>query len=1045
MTQRLRRPLLFLTATVVATVCLSAAAPQVPSSGAGTAALTQPIPIDPQIAVGRLQNGLRYYIRANKKPEQRAELRLVVNAGSILEDDDQQGMAHLVEHMAFNGTKHFPKQDVVSFMQSIGMRFGPHVNAYTSFDETVYMLQVPTDKPEALDKAMLILEDWAHDITFDPAEVEQERNVVMEEWRLGRGASTRMQDKTLPVLLEGSRYAERLPIGKPEIIQHGSIDRLKKFYTDWYRPDLMAVVAVGDFDKPSMEALIKRDFDPLPAPEVPRLRPTYKVPDHSQTLFAIATDKEATSSSVSVYSLMPARDQATVGAYRRQIVEGLFSSMLSARFAEIAQKPDAPFLRAGAGQGLLVRPEEASTLQASVKDGGIDNGLGALFTEAARVRQFGFTQTELDRQKERALRSLAQAVAEKDTEDSSGFAAEYIRNFLQREPIPGIVYEDALYRRFIPEITLAEVNGLAANWAGDHDQVVVVEAPDKPGLTTPSPADLSAVMKTASSQTLTAYADTVGNAPLLATPPTGGRVVNTTTKDEFGITEWTLSNGVKVVLEPTTYKEDEIQFRAESLGGTSLATDQDFIPARTAAQVVSAGGLGAFSDVDLRKVLAGKIASARPSISELETDLSGGASGQDLETLFQLIYLRFTEPRKDPQAFAALTAQMKAAYANQEARPEYVFGVTLNALLTQDHLRARPMTAALVDQMDLDKSMAFYKERFADAGGFTFTFVGSFNLQAIKPLVERYLGGLPSLHRNESWKDVGIHFPTGVVTKSVEKGVEPKSEAVIVFTGPFEYTQDQRVAIRAMGDVLENRLRDVLREKLGGTYSVSVGPNYTKIPRVQYAVQIAFGCSPTRTNELVKAVFDEIHKLQAAPPTATEVSDIKETFLRENETNLKTNGYLLQQVSLRYRVRRGPDEPVPFGRLLRQAHARDRAGGGHAISERAELRRGDALPAEDRGVASAGRARAREQSVASDVRPAGFATLRGRVRRTLCNLTPVPRPAAVISGRHGSYSDDPAIACMGRGDDGKVEAGRGGHRRTGGISRGPGLRARTND
>jgi zinc protease len=456
------------------------------STPASTAPLTAPIPVDPQITTGRFANGLRYYIRANKKPEKRAELRLVVNAGSILEERDQAGLAHFVEHMAFNGTKHFPKQETVKFLESIGMRFGPSVNAFTSFDETVYMLEVPTDKPEVLDKAFLILEDWAHNVSFDPAEIDKERGVITEEWRLRRGAGARMQDKQLPILLKGSRYAERLPIGDMEVIQSFKHERLKKFYTDWYRPELMAVVAVGDFDKAAIETLVKNHFGSIPKSAATKLRPSYNVPPQPGTLFAIATDKEASSTSVAVYSKMPARDQTTVGAYRRQIVERLFSGMLSQRFAEMAQKPDAPFLGASAGRGQFVRTEEVSTLSAGVKEDGIERGLDALFTEGERVVRFGFTETELERQKRNIMRGLERAVAEKENQPSAPLADEYTRNFTDKEPIPGIEYEAALHARFLPEITLAEINALAKDWVPDRNRVVMVNAPEKAGLTIPS-------------------------------------------------------------------------------------------------------------------------------------------------------------------------------------------------------------------------------------------------------------------------------------------------------------------------------------------------------------------------------------------------------------------------------------------------------------------------------------------------------------------------------------------------------------------------------
>jgi zinc protease len=903
MIARTRAMMFVLASSLAAATGLVAQTPQpaAPAGAASTAPLTQVIPVDAQITTGRFANGLQYYVKSNKKPEKRAELRLVVNAGSILEEDDQQGLAHFVEHMAFNGTKHFPKMEIVNFMQSIGMRFGAHVNAYTSFDETVFQLQVPTDRPDVLDKAFLILEDWAHNVTFDPTEIDKERGVVAEEWRLGLGAGTRIRDKQFPVLLKGSRYATRLPIGKIDIIQNFKPERLTKFYADWYRPDLMAVVAVGDFDRAAVETLIKNHFSAIPKAATPRVRPSYGVPAQPGTLYAISTDKEQATTFVQVYTKFAARDQKTIGAYRQQIVEGLYGGMLSARFSEMAQKPDAPFLGAAAGRGRLVRTEEASILTAGVREDSVERGLDALFTETARVAEFGFTPTELARQKTNLLRNVEREVTEKENRDSGSFADEYIRNFTESEPIPGIVYEQALYQRFMPEITVGEINALAKSWAPDKDRVVLVSAPQKEGLTMPSEGQLAAIMAAAGKKTLTAYVDTAADtAPLVESTPAAGSVTNSSTNEAFGVTEWTLSNSVRVILKPTNFKEDEVVFRGIALGGTSLASDADWVPAMTASQVVASGGLGKLSAVDLRKALTGKVASVRPFIQESDEGVSGSGSRKDLETLFQLIYLNFTAPRSDPAIFNVITTQTKTVLTNQAASPDFAFGQALNSALYQDHPRRRLMTPALVDSMNLDKSFAFYKDRFADASGFTFTFVGSFDLATMKPLVEKYLATLPATHRQETWKDVGVHPPTGVVIRRVEKGIEPKSQTEIVFTGPFQYNQTQRIVIRAMAEVLQNRLREVLREDLGGTYSVSVSASYSKIPREEFEVDIAFGCDPARTDDLVKTVFQQIAILQNTPPSDTQVSDVKETMLRDYETSSKQNGFWLTNISLRY-------------------------------------------------------------------------------------------------------------------------------------------------
>jgi zinc protease len=865
--------------------------------------LTQQMPVDPQITVGQFKNRLRYYIRANKKPEKRAELRLVVKAGSILEDDDQRGLAHFVEHMAFNGTKNFPKHELLEFIESLGMRFGADLNAYTSFDETVYMLQIPTDKPEAMARAFQVLEDWAHNVSFDGAEIDKERGVVMEEWRSGRGAGMRNAEKLFPVMFKGSRYAERLPIGKPEIIQNSKPERIKQFYQDWYRPDLMAVVAVGDFDKAAIEKLVTTHFGSLPPGPNQRQRSVYDVPDRAETGYAINTDKETTTTSIEVDTLLPARPQGTVGVYRQKTVDRLFSGMLNARFSELAQRPDAPFVFGFSGRGsFLARTKEIAYLNALVKDDGVEGGLRALLTEAERVARFGFTETELARQKAIVLRNYERLALEKENTLSNIRASEYIRNFLLNETLPSPDDEYALHQRFLPEITLAEINKLAREWfpATAQNRLVVVTAPQKTGLVIPDEPKLAAIIKESPTAELKAYVDTIGSAALLEPLPAPGKIVNTNTNEKTGLTTWQLANGVKVVLKPTTFRADEILFRASSPGGTSLASDADYIPASTATQVVAAGGVAKFSAIDLQKMLAGKLASASPFISELEEGLSGSSSRKDLETMFQLIYLRFTQPRADANAFAAQATQARTFMTNQSASPDFAFFDALTTTRFQNHPRRRATTAATVDQWNLDKSLAFYKDRFADASDFNFYFVGSFDEATIKPLVERYLGTLPSLGRKESWKDIGVKSATGIVEKRVEKGIEPKSRAAIVFSGPFVFDQTRRVAIRSMSEILQTRLLELIREELGGTYSITAAFGYSKYPKPEYSITIQFGCSPERTDDLIKRVFEEIEKFKTEGPTEKQLNDEKEALLREFETNSKQNGYLLNQISLRF-------------------------------------------------------------------------------------------------------------------------------------------------
>ena len=865
------------------------------------AALDARLPLDPSITAGRFANGLRYFIRTTKKPEGRAELRLVVDVGSIVEEDDQLGLAHFVEHMAFNGTKHFPKQETVTFLESLGMRFGPSINASTSFDETVYMLQVPTEKPDVLDRAFLILEDWAHGLTFDPAEIDKERGVIKEEWRIRRGAGARMQDKQLPVLLKGSRYAERIPIGTVEVIDNFKHERLIQFYKDWYRPDLMTVIAVGDFDPAVIETLVKTHFEGIPAARARKARPSYAVPDHPGTLYAIATDPEATNANVSVYSKMPARDPRTVGAFRQEMVERLFAAMLAGRFSELATRPEAPFVGAGGSRSRFLGDKDVSTLSALVKGDAIDRALDVLFTEAERVARFGFTPGELERVKVNLMTGVDRALKEKDNTPAASVANELVRHVTSDEPVPGIAYEHALYGRFLPSITLEEVNALAKNWVPDRSRVITVSAPQKADFKVPDEAQLARVAAAAiARKDLAAYVDRVDATPLLDPLPAPGAIVETSTKKEYGITEWTLANGVTVVLKPTTFREDEIVFRASSYGGTSLVSDAEYVPASSASAVVSIGGLGGLSTIELRKKLTGKTASANATIGAYEEVVNGSSSKKDLETMFQLIYLRFTQPRADATAFSVMQGNMKTSLPQQRSNPAFLFSEALSSALRGDHPRTRPITVETVAQMNLERSLAFYKDRFADAGDFTFVFVGSFDPAEMKPLVERYLGSLPSTGRKESWKDTGIRYTTGVTERRVEKGVEPQSRAAIWFTGAFEHDQDSRIAIRAMSEVLQTRLHEALREDLGGTYGVSAGASYSQIPVKEYAVSISFSCDPARTDELVKATMQQVELLKTNGPTEKEVEDTRAKLLRDFETSSKQNAYWVSQLLYRY-------------------------------------------------------------------------------------------------------------------------------------------------
>ncbi|MCF7823338.1 MAG: insulinase family protein [Candidatus Marinimicrobia bacterium] len=874
------------------------------------------LPLDPKLVQGELDNGLKYFIKENHKPENRAELRLVINAGSILEDDDQLGLAHFLEHMCFNGTEDFPKQDLVNYLESIGMRFGPDLNAYTSFDETVYMLQVPTDSASQLDKDFHILENWAHKVSLEDEEIDKERGVVLEEWRLGRGAGRRIFDKQIPVIFKGSRYADHLPIGSVDVIKNASYESVRRFYNEWYRPDLMAIVAVGDFKAEDIEARIRSLFGNLNDPVTARERQVYDVPGHAETLFAIASDPEATRSSFNVLYKHPARIDRTAREYRDNIVERLYHEMLNARFSEISQQAEAPFLYAYSSKWAWARKSEMFALGAGVVDGTVPDGLEAVLVEAERVRRYGFTITELERAKSEVLRSMEKNYEERDKQESRGLADELIRHFLEEEAVPGIEYEYALYQESIPGIQLSEVNTLAQTFISDENRVLTTSTPEKEGLTPPTEEEMKAVLAKIGSLSIEPYVDKVNTEPLLANLPQPGSIRSQKHYDDIATDELVLSNGVKVVLKATDFKNDEILFHAFSPGGYSLIADEDLASGKLAASIMDYSGLGNFSLIDLQKMLAGKQVSTTPYIQPLYEGLSGSASPVDLELLFQMIYLQFTESRQDSVAFRSLLTQYRSQLENKSLSPEAAYRDTFSVTMNGHHPRRKPMDLGMLDQVDLGKVQAVYDERLADASDFTFLFVGNFSKEQIEPLLLQYLASLPATHRNEHWVDEGVNAPRGRISKKVFKGVEPKSSTRIVFTGQFDYTRQNRYDMYSMMQILNIRLREVLREDLGGVYGVSVHASMSKEPNPEYSLTIAFGCDPNRVQELTDAVLLELKNLQQNVPDQTYVDKVKETQRREREINIKKNSYWLNSLAVYYREGRDLSNFMKFNELI---------------------------------------------------------------------------------------------------------------------------------
>lgn len=885
--------------------------------------LEMKLPVDPKITKKNLPNGIVYYIRKNFKPENRAELRLVVNAGSILEDDSQQGLAHFCEHMAFNGTQNFHKLELVDYLESIGMEFGPEINAYTSFDETVYMLQIPTDSMEILETAFQILEDWAHGVSFDDEEIEKERGVVIEEWRLRRGAETRMFDKQVPILFKGSKYAKRLPIGEKTVLDTFRYETLRRFYHDWYQPPNMAIIAVGDFEEEFIEKLIQKHFSKISTHKDAPEREYFKVPKHDETLFAIASDPEARYTTVGLYYKLPVKSEEQVKDYRENLIEMLYKRMFNERLSEITQSEDPPFIFAQSNTGRIVRTANVYMLNAVVRDNGIPRGLESLLLETKRVRQFGFIASELERAKAAALRDMEKAFTERDKVRSDRLAAEYIRNYLNAEPIPGIELEYELFEQFIPGISLEEVNALAQDWLQEQNRVVMISSPVKEGIEVPTEADLKNLLNIAEESFVEAYQEQVVIEKLLETTPSPGRVIQENRIEELNLTIWQLNNGIKVILKPTDFKNDEILFTAFSPGGSSLVADSLIVPAQTAAILISKSGIGSYDNIALEKYLADKVVSVSPYIDELNEGIRGSASPKDMETLFQLIHLFFKNPRVDSVAFASILAKYEGIYQNRQASPEAAYQDTINVTLTQYHPRYRPWTVETLKEMNLEKSLQIYKDRFMGADDFTFIFIGNFEISEMKTFVQTYLGSLPVFHRQESWQNVTYDYPRGIIEKSLKKGMEPKSNSTIVFTDPFQWSIENRLLMNALVEVLQIKLRERIRENLSGTYGVSVSGNYYRYPKERCRITISFGSDPERTANLNEEIFIQIDSLKSTGYTKVYLEKVKQQILRKHEINLKENKYWLNMLESRYFYNEDPRTILQLDEIVQHLTMQD--------------------------------------------------------------------------------------------------------------------------
>jgi len=855
-----------------------------------------PLQLDPEVIHGTLDNGLTYYIKENGYPADRAEFYLVLNAGAVLEDDDQNGLAHFCEHMAFNGTENFEKKEIINYLQSIGMKFGPEINAFTSHDVTTYMLRkVPIDIPENIDTSLMVLYDWANNVLFEDEEIDAERGVIHEEWRTRRGAEFRMMTKADKILYQDSKYADRDVIGDIEIIDNFEYETIKRYYKDWYRPDLEAIIAVGDFDGKVIEQKIKDLFGQVPARENPREREYYPVPDHDKTLITIQTDKEARFAMVQVYYKHDVEKVKNSSYHRDGLLERLYSTMLDARFQELLQTDNPPFIFGTSMYSNIVRTKDAYIAYAVANDKQIEEALTTMLVENERVKQHGFTQTELERAKADVMVQMEKEYKERDKKKSDEYVWKYYSHFLSQEPVPGIEFDHAFMKSILPGIALEEINELARKWITDENQVVVIMAPEKEDSVLPDEARIEEILASIPGMDITAYEDEVSDLPLIPEDPAPVPVAAESADDELGITRYEFPNGVNVIIKPTDFKEDEIVMTAFSMGGTSLYEVEDLVSADFAATIATQSGVGSFNLVELQKKLAGKMIQINPFIGINSEGFNGNTTPEDFESMLKLLYLYYQNPRYDETAFNGLMNRYKGFLENKALNPSSSLWDTVMVVNADYHKRVRPMTTELLDEADLSAMRFIYEERFGDPGGFNFYFVGNIDPVEAKPLFEKYLGSLPKVTRNETFKDRGIRPPGGEVDRTVNRTMEvPKSTVSITFHGEYDFDNYQdRLNLTALCDILDVRYVETVREEQGGTYGVGVSPSQSKYPYEHYYVRIYFDCDPTNVDKLKDIIYQEIDILKTDGPEEKDVKGVKENKIKKHQENLKENKYWL--------------------------------------------------------------------------------------------------------------------------------------------------------
>lgn len=861
----------------------------------------QALPIDPEVRFGKLENGMTYYIRHNGYPEQRADFYIAQKVGSMQEEDDQAGLAHFLEHMAFNGTKHYPgRKTMLNYLETIGAQFGSNVNAYTSFDETVYNLSnIPVIRPQIIDSCLLILHDWSSFITLEDEEIDKERAIIKEEWRTRSGAQIRIWEKQLPILFKDSKYADRLPIGKMEVVENFPYQVLKDYYHKWYRPDLQAIIVVGDIDVDAVEAKIKTMFADIPKPVNPAERVYYPVPDNDEPIIAVTTDPEATSTNIMLFmkhDVVPSEIKNSDQGLVFDIMKSLASSMLSERFNEISMKSDAPFTYAYSydGEFFVSKTKDAWTTGAGSKENKIKETLASMVRENERVKKFGFTETEVERAKANMLKRYENSYNNRNKELNNRYVNEYVRSFSDNEPIPGIEYEYEFVQKLMPMISAQLVNMIAQQLISDKNVVISVTGPEKEGLIYPSTQELLAVFKDAATEDITAYAEEVSNEPLITQLPAPGTIVKEE-KGKFDATVWTLSNGMKVVLKKTDYKDDQIIMSSYSYGGQSLIPTANIQDKNLVSSVVRIGGLGNFNAVDLRKTLSGKTVSVNPAIYQWTQSFVGNSSIKDVETMFQLLYLSFTAPHKDEESFKSTIESFRNQLKNINSNPNVIFSDSINSTMYGNNPRTKRIQLSDVDNLDYDRILNIYKQLYANPGSFVFTFVGTVDEAAMRPLVEQYLASLPSGNKDAKY-DINslVESRNGEVINTFTQEMQtPKASVYNVYKTKLARNLKTEVTLTALKQVMDIVYTDKIREQEGGTYGVGTGTRINRIPEGETSFIIMFDTDPERYRRLNDLVIKELKEVAANGPRAEDLQKVKEYMNKKYQEDIKTNNYWL--------------------------------------------------------------------------------------------------------------------------------------------------------